>query len=295
MNLEGIYTAIVTPFRDSGSGVDESTLKQIIELQIEARVQGIVVAGSTGEGQTLTREEWREALKIALSYRNQIQVLGACGSSGTESTRDRYRELSDLGVHAALISSPIYNRPPQRGIILHFEKIAASASLPIMVYNIPGRTAVNILPETMKQLWKIPQVIALKESSGNMEQGIQLLREAPAGKTVLSGDDSVNLAFFASGAKGSVSVASNLFPKTFAKLWKAWSSGEVTTAQKIQASLGDFIPMLFLESNPIPVKFCVGELLGKKLALRLPLVDLDLALQSKLRAALKELQSTLAA
>jgi 4-hydroxy-tetrahydrodipicolinate synthase len=291
MKVEGVYTAIVTPFRDSGSGIDEGSYRALLELQIDAKVQGIVVAGSTGEGQTLSREEWKDALKIALTYRNQIQIVGACGSSGTEFTRDRYRELSDLGVHAALISTPAYNRPPQRGLVAHFEKIAASSSLPIFVYNIPGRTAVNILPATMLEIWKIPHIVALKESSGNLEQALQMIREAPKGKIVLSGDDSFNLALFAHGARGTVSVISNLVPKIVVKLWKAWSVGEMHDAQQLQSELLAHNSSLYIESNPIPVKFCVGEMLNRKLPPRLPLLELDSTYHLKLRSTLKALQA----
>jgi 4-hydroxy-tetrahydrodipicolinate synthase len=291
MKVEGIYTALITPFKDSGQGIDESTFRQLIELQIEARVNGIVIAGSTGEGQTLEREEWKEALKIAMNYRNQIQVVGACGSSSTEFTRDRYRELSDLGAHGALISTPAYNKPPQRGLIRHFERVASGASIPIIVYNIPGRTSVNILPSTMTELWKLPQVLALKESSGNLEQGFQFIREAPRGKTVLSGDDSMNLAFFANGAMGSVSVLSNILPKILVGLWKTWSKGDVHSAQRIQQDLMGIISLLFIESNPIPVKWCVGQMLQKKLFPRLPLVELDPSYHQKLMSALDQAQS----
>ncbi|MDB5036862.1 MAG: Dihydrodipicolinate synthase [Bacteriovoracaceae bacterium] len=289
MKIEGIYTAIVTPFQDSGSGIEEKIFRNLIERQVEAKVAGIVVAGSTGEGQTLSREEWKEAIKIALTYRNQIQIIGACGSSGTEYTRDRYRELSDLGVHAALISTPSYNKPPQRGIIKHYEKIAASASLPIIVYNIPGRTAVNIAPSTMLELWKLSQVEALKESSGNLEQSLQFIREAPQGKIVLSGDDPLHLAMFAHGARGVVSVVSNVLPQALVSLWNYWSSGQTQKAMQLQNELNGFYPQLFIESNPIPVKWCVGEIIGKKLPLRLPLVELDPAYHAKVKAGLDHL------
>ena len=281
-----IYTALVTPFQKSGSGVDENVYSALIEKQIDAGVHAVIVAGSTGEGQTLTQSEWTTAIKTAVRYRDRIQVLGSCGQSATAQTAERYRELSDLGVHGALISTPAYNKPPQRGIVQHYQEVAKAGSLPIMVYNIPGRTAVNILPSTMKELWKIPQVTSLKESSGNLEQSFQFIREVPAGKVVLSGDDSMNLAMFSQGAKGSVSVLSNLLPKSLVKLWKLSEANEYDKARQLQNKLMELTSLLFVESNPIPVKWCVGQLLCQELPVRLPLVKLDSQYHSALKAAL---------
>ncbi len=289
MSFEGIYTAVITPFKASGHGIDENLFKKLIERQIQGGVSGLIIAGSTGEGQTMSLDEWKQALQIALTYREKIQILGAYGTSSTEQTRDRYKELSDLGAYGALISTPAYNRPPQRGLIKHYETIASAAKLPIMVYNIPGRTGSNITPATMLEIWKLPQVSALKDSSGNFEQSMAYLDQCPAGKAIFSGDDPLNLAFFANGARGAVSVVSNILPGTTAHSWKAFKSGDLKTAQDLQFKLMKLIPLLFCESNPIPTKWLMGKIMGADMSPRLPLVPLEQAHHTKLKSTLDEL------
>lgn len=291
MAFEGIYTALITPFQESGRGIDESVFRNLIEKQISAGVHGIIVAGSTGEGQTMSDSEWRDALKIALSYKKSIQVLGSCGSSSTEWTTERYKELSDMGASGALISSPPYNKPPQRGLIQHYEMISKAAKLPIMAYNIPGRTAVSIQAATMKEIWKIENVVSLKESSGNLEVSLPYILEAPQGKSVLSGDDPLNLAFFLHGARGSVSVLSNILPEALVKLWKLSQAQDYPKASELQKHLLKFIPLLFAESNPIPIKWIVGRSLNRSLKPRLPLVELESQWQSKLISGLEQIRS----
>lgn len=291
MRFEGVYTALVTPFsRDDGS-VDSAMLKILIERQITAGTQGIIIAGSTGEGQTLTRDEWQSAVEIALGYKGSIHILASCGSSSTAETVSRVQDAANLGVHGALVSTPAYNKPPQRGLIKHFEAIAKATPLPVVVYNIPGRTAVNISPETLAEIWKIPSMVSIKESSGNMDQALQILQALPAKKTFLSGDDSNSLPLWSCGAHGVVSVLSNISPKGLQSLWQTWKARKVDEATKLHNVLLEITKLLFVESNPIPAKWCVGQLLqSPSFGVRLPLVDLDPTYYPALKRVLQGLK-----
>lgn len=290
MKFEGIYTALITPFKTDGFGVDEKIFRGLIERQISAGIHGVIVAGSTGEGQTMNHAEWIQAIKIAVDYKSKIQVLASCGLSSTWETTARYREATELGVHAALVSTPAYNKPPQRGLVQHFQTIAKESKLPIMVYNIPGRTSVNILPSTMQEIWKIPQVFGLKESSGNWEQLMQLMKECPKDKALLSGEDAMNLGAFLSGAHGTVSVLSNIVPKASIQLWNLSKAGKIAEAQKLQLDLMPITQAIFIESNPIPAKWCLSQLLQTDLAPRSPLVALDSSHHAKLKGELDHLR-----
>lgn len=287
--FRGLYTALVTPFGPNGSGIQTDILCQLIERQIEAGIDGIIFGGSTGEGQVLEQSETQELLQTALRYKGKIQILGACGSSGTSQTSERYKALSQMGVDGVLISTPPYNKPPQRGLLAHFEKIAASAATPIMVYNIPGRTSVNLLPATVKELWKIPQIKSIKESSGSIEQMQTILNDLPAEKSLLCGDDPLSLSVWAIGGAGTVSVLTNVAPQPVVKMWKTFKAGQVLEAAKIQKQLTRLTNLLFVEPNPIPAKFAVGRLIKADLAPRLPLVPLDPAHQNAILSELEKL------
>jgi 4-hydroxy-tetrahydrodipicolinate synthase len=292
MKFEGIYTALITPFLSNG-GIDEKCFRFLIERQIEGGTHGLIIAGSTGEGLTMTESEWADAIKIAVEYKSKIHILGSCGMSGTQQTIEKYRKLADLGVDGALISTPAYNKPPQRGLVEHYARISESASLPIMVYNIPGRTAVNILPATMKEIWKLKNVVALKESSGNWEQFLTMMTDKVEYKheaAVLVGEDAMNLAAFLSGAEGTVSVLSNIVPKATSLLWNLAKKANPNAARKLQADLLNLTNLIFVESNPIPTKWCLSQILKTDLKPRLPLVPLDRAHYEKLTAALDHIQ-----
>jgi len=287
MRFEGVYTALITAFHKSGTGIDEKITARLIERQIEAGVTGIILGGSTGEGQTLELNEIENLIKVAKAFKGKIQIMGACGFSGTQQTADRYAWLCKNEVDAVLISTPPYNKAPQRGLVRHFQEIAKLGDKPIMAYNIPGRTAVNLLPSTMKDIWKISQIAALKESSGSIEQIQQSLYEMPQGKSLFCGDDPLSLSVWALGASGTVSVLSNICPKALVTQWKAWKSGKISEAQEIQKKMMTLTQHLFVESNPIPTKFCMGQILKTELNPRLPLVSLDEAHHLKLKESLK--------
>ncbi len=294
--MKGLFTALITPFQASGTGIDKTILTQLIERQVEAKIDAIIFGGSTGEGQTLTPSELEEIFSVAQSFRGKIKILGACGSHGTSQTIDQIRRLENLGVEGVLVSTPSYNKPPQRGLVEHFKRVAAATKLPLVIYNIPGRSSVNIAPSTLLELWKIPNAVAVKESSGNMEQIHQVAKELPPGKILLSGDDPLNLPIWAIGGQGTVSVASNVAPKILHHIWTCWKEGREAEAREWDSRLQQYIPHLFTESNPIPAKWAVGQVLKTDLKLRLPLVSLDPVLtQSHMEAlrAIRKLEENL--
>lgn len=285
---KGVYTAVITPFRSEGFGLDEKLFCKLIERQIEAGVHGLVIAGSTGEGQTMNENEWKQAVQLASQYRSQIEVLASCGSYSTWQTIEKAQLALSLGVNHLLISSPPYNKPTTDGLIQHFQSIHESCpEASIMVYNIPGRTAVNISPACLQELWKIPSIQALKESSGNWGQFLLMMRELPQNKLIFSGDDPLNLAFFSHGAHGTVSVLSNLFPKAVVNLWNLCQEGRFEDARKEFFKYQRLIDLLFCESNPIPVKWAVSRLLHQDMKPRLPLRPLSEKFRAELEAEIQ--------
>ncbi len=288
--FSGVWTALVTPFGPNGHGIDEKTYRKLIERQVEAHVTAIVVAGSTGEGQTLTDDEWRQLIKIATSYRDQIHICVACSSSSTQVSVERLKELSDLGAQSALVATPPYNKPMPQGIVAHYEALAkARSGFPLVVYNIPGRAGTNITPETMAQLWKIPEVYALKESSGNWSQFLDLVTQLPPKKSILCGDDPFNIAMITHGASGTVSVLSNVVPKSVVQLVEAVNFARMAETLEIFYDTHELTKALFVESNPIPVKYAVGLILGKDLLPRLPLTPLSEKHHQLLRSEMQKL------
>lgn len=292
MTFEGIFTALVTPFKSSGRGIDAAIFNRLMERQIEAKVDAVILGGSTGEGQTLESDELDELLDLGLKFKNRIKVLGACGSSSTAQTIERLKHIQKKKPHGILVSNPPYNKPPQRGLQKHFEAIADTADLPIIVYNIPGRTAINLAPSTLQALWSKNQIVSIKESSGSIEQMETILRQIPSGKSLLCGDDPLNLSVWALGGAGTVSVLSNVAPKALTHMWSLWKAGKIQEAQKIHHQVVPMIEALFCESNPIPVKFCMSEILKSTLLPRMPLVECEASHQGRLKTEIKRLQET---
>jgi len=284
----GVWTALITPFQKSGTGIDEAIFKKLIERQIEAQSRAVVLAGSTGEGPTLSLAEWESLLKIAAPYRDQIHICISCSSSSTQESVERLQRACNLGAQSALVSTPAYNKPMPKGVIAHFEALAkAQQKFPLIVYNIPGRTATNISVETMTELWKIPEVVALKESSGNWSQFLDLIESLPAKKNILSGDDPMNIAMIAHGASGTVSVLSNVVPKLVVELVEAVSFGRIAEAAEVFYATYPLTKALFSESNPIPVKYAVGLLMDRELLPRLPLTRLEEKNSERIQRELK--------
>ena len=285
--FEGVFTALVTPFRDGA--VDERALEELVELQITAGVDGLVPCGSTGESATLSHAEHRRVVEVVVSAAHgRVSVLAGTGSNNTREAVALTQHAKEAGADGALLISPYYVKPTQHGIVEHFRTIAAETAFPLVVYNIPGRTASNILPETMVRLAEIEQVVGTKESCGDFQQLGRLMQIAPEGFTVLSGDDWATLPLLALGGKGVISVVSNIAPADMVELVRAYRSGDLDRARDTYNRLLPLMDVLFCETNPIPVKAAValrGHCLDE---IRLPLTPLTAPNRERLQVAMKE-------
>jgi len=289
--FRGTFTALVTPFRDGG--IDVSGFEQLIEAQITAGITGIVAIGTTGESPTLSHEEREQVIRIAVAKaNNRCLVLAGTGSNSTQHAIADTKLAEKLGVDAALLVGPYYNKPSQEGLFRHFKAIAGATSLPIMLYNIPGRCGVDIVPETVARLAKeCRNIVSIKEASGSVERVGELRRRLPDAFTILSGDDSLTLPFMAVGAAGVVSVASNLFPSEVCALVRTCESGDFKLAEKSHRQLLPVFKDLFIEPNPVPVKTALGWLGAMSPQVRLPLCEMNEANQSRLRKTLEDFDS----
>jgi 4-hydroxy-tetrahydrodipicolinate synthase len=289
--FRGTFTALVTPFRDGG--IDVSAFEQLIESQIAAGISGIVAIGTTGESPTLSHEEREQVIHVAVAKANKrCLVLAGTGSNSTQHAIADTKRAEKLGVDAALLVGPYYNKPSQEGLFRHFKAIAEATSLPIMLYNIPGRCGVDIVPETVARLAKqCRNIVSIKEASGSVERVGELRRCLPDAFTILSGDDSLTLPFMAIGAAGVVSVASNLFPSEVCALVRAAESGDLKLAEKLHRKLLPLFKDLFIEPNPVPVKTALGSRGGMSSEVRLPLCEMSEANRARLRKTLEDFES----
>ncbi|MHB1297468.1 MAG: 4-hydroxy-tetrahydrodipicolinate synthase [Gemmatimonadaceae bacterium] len=285
--LRGAITAIITPFTTDGA-VDEEALGNFVEWQIAEGIDGIVPIGSTGEAATLTLAERERVVRIAVERADgRVPVIAGAGSNDTAAAIEASRVLAKAGATHLLHVSPMYNKPPQRGIIAHFRAIADASPVPIVLYNVPGRTASNMLAETTLALAEHANIVAVKEASGNPAQIDQVIRNRRNGFAVLSGDDGLALAVMAAGGEGVVSVVSNVVPKLCAELIATAAHGDLAKARALHHRLAPLVDAAFVESNPIPVKAMLA-LMGKvENVLRLPLVTLDPKHLPQLKAAMK--------
>jgi 4-hydroxy-tetrahydrodipicolinate synthase len=289
--FRGTFTALVTPFR--GGGIDVSAFEQLIEAQVAAGITGIVAIGTTGESPTLSHEEREQVIRLAVATaNNRCLVLAGTGSNSTEHAITDTKRAETLGVDGALLVAPYYNKPSQEGLFRHFKAIANATSLPIMLYNIPGRCSVDIVPDTVARLAKeCRNIVAIKEASGSVERVGELRRRLPDAFTILSGDDSLTLPFMAVGAAGVVSVASNLFPSEVCALVRACDSGDLKSAEKLHRELLPPFKDLFIEPNPVPVKTALGWRGAMSPEVRSPLCEMSEANQARLRKTLEDFDS----
>jgi 4-hydroxy-tetrahydrodipicolinate synthase len=284
--FRGTLTALVTPFRDGA--IDTSAFAKLIEAQIAAGVTGIVAVGTTGESPTLSHEEREEVISLAVMTANKrCQVLAGTGSNATQHAVTDTKMAEKLGVDGALLVAPYYNKPSQEGLFRHFKTIAEATSLPIVLYNIPGRCGVDIVPDTVARLAKeCRNIVSIKEASGSVERISELRMRLPEAFTLLSGDDSLTLPFMSVGAAGVVSVASNLFPAEVCALVRAFESGDVKSATNLHHKMFPLFKDLFIEPNPVPVKTALGWRGAMSGEVRLPLCDMSDANQTRLRKTL---------
>ncbi len=285
--FRGTFTALVTPFRDDT--IDVAAFKKLIEAQIAAGITGIVAVGTTGESPTLSHAEREQVIQLTVAAANKrCQVLAGTGSNATQHTVTDTKMAEKLGVDGALLVAPYYNKPSQEGLFRHFKTIAEATSLPIMLYNIPGRCGVDIGPDTVVRLAKeCRNITSIKEASGSVERVSELRARLPESFTILSGDDSLTLPFMSVGAAGVVSVASNLFPAEVCALVQAYQSGDVKSAEKLHRKMFPLFKDLFIEPNPVPIKTALGWRGAMSGECRLPLCEMTAANQARLRKTLE--------
>ena len=288
--FRGTFTALVTPFRDGG--IDTSAFEKLIEAQIAAGITGVVAVGTTGESPTLSHEEREQVIRLAVAIANKRgQVLAGTGSNATHHAVADTKAAEKLGVDGALLVAPYYNKPSQEGLFRHFKMVADATSLPIMLYNIPGRCGVDIAPDTVARLAKeCGNIVSIKEASGSVERVSELRARLPGSFTILSGDDSLTLPFMSVGAVGVVSVASNLFPAEICALVHAYQSGDAKSAENLHRKLFPLFKDLFIDPNPVPVKTALGWRGAMSGECRLPLCEMSEANQARLRKSLAEFE-----
>jgi 4-hydroxy-tetrahydrodipicolinate synthase len=283
--FEGIHTAIITPFLDGA--VDEAALRAIIREQLEAGVDGIVPCGSTGESATLDHAEHQRVIDITVEeVAGKAKVVAGTGSNNTAEAISLTRFAKAAGADGALLISPYYNKPTQAGHVAHYRAIADASDFPLIVYNIPGRTGVNMTPETIAAMAEHPRIVGVKEASGSIDQVSQIVLATAPDFEVLSGDDSMTLPMMAVGAKGVISVLSNVVPRRFRDMVRAAAAGDFAAARKIHYECLPLMGALFAETNPIPVKAAMAMLGKCKEDVRMPLTPITEGVRSRLREAL---------
>ena len=286
--FEGLFTALVTPFR--GDAVDEAALRELVERQVEAGVDGVVPCGSTGEAATLSHAEHRRVVEVCVeAVRGRVQVLAGTGSNSTRESIELTRHAREAGADGALLISPYYNKPTQEGVVAHYAAVARATHFPLVVYNIPGRTASNLLPATLARVAELEGVVGVKESCGDLIQISRVVALCPEGFSVLSGDDALALPIIAVGGRGLVSTTSNIAPRPLVELVAAARAGDLARARAIHLRLLPLFDALFCETNPIPVKAALAMRGLIHEELRLPLVPISNGNRERLQAVMKDL------
>ena len=285
--MHGCGTALVTPFRDGK--VDYGTFASLVDRQVEAGVHFLVPLGTTGETPCLEESEKERILEITMEHRKNLPVVVGGGSNSLLHTTESIRLLEKYSPDAYLIVVPYYNKPTQKGLYEYFKAVAGSTDKAIVLYNVPGRTGLNMTAETTLRLAEIPNIVAVKEASGNYAQISEIIRNAPEGFNVLSGNDDETLSLMATGAKGIISVASNVVPAEMAALAEALLDGDMAEARRLHHRLSPLFRNCFIESNPIPVKSAMVLMGLIENELRLPLVPASEHTEAVLKATLKEL------
>ena len=289
MKFEGSYVALITPFKSNGE-VDEDKVRELVNYHIENGTAGIVPCGTTGEAPTLTFAEHEKVIKIVVEeVKGRIQVVAGAGSNNTDRAVELTKYAKELGADAALSTCPYYNKPSQRGIYEHYKKIAEEAKFPVMLYNVPGRTGVNIEAETVARLAEFPEIVAIKEATGSIEQMIRIQDLCGDKIEILSGEDHLILPMLSIGAKGVVSVVANIMPKEMKELIAAFLNQEYEKAYKLHTELDDVSRNMFIEGNPVTVKTTM-IILGKidNDIVRLPLVSCEEKTVDKLTKLFKQ-------
>jgi 4-hydroxy-tetrahydrodipicolinate synthase len=286
MPFRGSLVALITPFRNGE--VDEKSLRALVDLQIEGGTRGLVPCGTTGETPTLSDDEQTRVIEVVVDQaRGRVPVMAGTGSNDTRKTIKYTKHAKELGADAALVVTPYYNKPTPEGVYLHFKAIAEAVDLPMVLYNIPGRTGSAVPNETIIRIAKeIPSVVGVKEATGSIDNASQIVVGAGPEFDVLSGDDSLTLPIMSVGGKGVISVLANIAPKPVAEMTDAFLAGDARRAQQIHAAVFNLCRALFIETNPIPVKTAAGMLGLCSDEVRLPLCAMSEGNRKKLAEAL---------
>lgn len=284
--FKGSMVAIVTPFRDGK--FDEETYSDLIEWHIEQGTDGIVPCGTTGEASTLDFDEHYRVIEVAVKTANRrIPVIAGTGANSTEEAITLTKKAKELGADGALLVTPYYNKPTQEGLYRHYKVVAEEVDIPIVLYNVPGRTAVNLLPPTIARLAEIENIVGIKEATGDMKQVSELMRLCGDRITVVSGDDFTTLPLLALGGEGTISVAANIAPADVAEMYDAWVGGDIEKARKIHYRLEPLNYAMFIETNPAPVKASLAMMGKIEEELRLPLCEMSKSNKEKIEAILR--------
>ncbi|MBF0110602.1 MAG: 4-hydroxy-tetrahydrodipicolinate synthase [Magnetococcales bacterium] len=286
--FKGVYTALITPFRNDV--VDWEALERLLEDQVASGIAGVVPCGTTGESATLTHEEHRGVIRFCVEkIRKRCQVIAGTGSNATRESIDLTRFARDAGADGALLITPYYNKPGQEGLWRHYTAIAAAIDLPLILYNVPGRTAVDMSADTVARLSRVQGIVAIKEATGNMERAAVLHQCCGPDFSLISGDDATFLPFLAVGGQGVISVTANIAPRRVNGVWNAWQQGDPVLARQRHEKLLDLNRYLFLETNPIPIKAAAAMLGWCSGEMRLPLTELAADHRRRLRDTLETL------
>jgi 4-hydroxy-tetrahydrodipicolinate synthase len=289
LTFSGVITALVTPLRNDA--VDEEALRRLIDEQIAGGVDGLVPVGTTGESPTLTVEEHIRVIEITVQHaKKRVPVIAGTGSNSTRETIELSQAARRMGADGLLLVTPYYNKPGQDHLYRHFKTVIQTVPLPTVVYNVPGRTACDLLPETLQRLCDIPEVVGVKEATGSALRAAQILARTGDRLAVLSGDDATAFPLFALGGKGVISVVSNVAPREFSAMWDAAAAGEWNKARELHYKLLPLSEGLFVEANPVPVKAALSMMGRIADELRPPLYPLADAYRDKLRGQLRDLR-----
>lgn len=283
--FKGAIVALVTPFKQGR--VDEESLRALIEMQINNGTDGIVPCGTTGESATLSHEEHDRVIEITIeAVKKRVPVIAGTGSNSTAEALRLTRHAHEAGADGVLMVTPYYNKPTQEGMYQHFKTIAEQVPIPVVLYNVPGRTGTNLLPETVLRLANVPNIVGIKEASGSMKQIMDVINLCPNDFSVLSGDDAVALPVMAMGGKGIISVLSNVAPADMAAMVDAYQAGDMDKARSIHYRILALMDAMFIETNPIPVKAALAMMGMISYELRLPLCRMSKANEEKLEKIL---------
>jgi 4-hydroxy-tetrahydrodipicolinate synthase len=287
--FSGSIVAIVTPFRNGK--VDERAFGDLIEWQLANGTNGIVPCGTTGESATLTNDEHHRVIRLSVEVvKGRVPVIAGTGSNSTDEATSLTRHAKEAGADGALLITPYYNKPTQEGLYRHYKAVAEAVDMPLVLYNIPGRTGVNMLPTTVARLAVMKNIVGIKEGSGSVQQASEIAQTCGDRLTVLSGDDPLTLPMMAVGAKGVITVTANVMPKEMAQLVASFQAGRIDEARRIHFALSALFAALFYETNPIPVKEALGMMGKIDPELRLPLCAMSADNRTQLTRVLKEMR-----